>query len=182
MYSYITVGSLTVIRHFDQSYEGSDMNFESPVNASETFRSQSHQGYTRVDCPTPYMRIAGLCLRMGTRLQKLSWNDARAYCAAIDGDLSTLDFKLEMVMAYSKGEWPTLQLYSSRWLGARRTDDEAPFYWLDGEVMPDPKSSLWIYQDIPGFNCVALNRTQEYESKLINYNCSDTISSICQLH
>lgn len=157
---------------------GEHLPLENVLHNNIRDQAQLHQ-MLRTDCPSPYRRIAGFCLQFSF-MTKLTWDDSRAYCQALDGDLAVPYSLLGQVIAYFQGTLPQF-MERGCWIGARRQNPASSFQWLDGTNLPDLRSSVWNYQDIPGYDCVALKNAAAHKKiKLTNLNCTDEMPLLNQ--
>ncbi|XP_063850936.1 perlucin-like protein [Scylla paramamosain] len=104
------------------------------MNAKEN-RSQTENvvNYTDKNCDYPFVRAGSNCVMLTS--QKMSWDDARHYCAsegsdlAIFEDVNTYAEILAMIRRY-EGELPDI------WVGGSDVDREGSWRWVNGKIIP----------------------------------------------
>ncbi|CAL4148015.1 unnamed protein product [Meganyctiphanes norvegica] len=127
------------------------------------------------ECPSGYKQRAGSCFYIHVQ-GSLSWEDARDYCRAFNGDLATPP-NWRLFSAYIKGT--RLLRNTAFWIGLRRPSDGSDgFQWNNGTML-ERNSTLWD-TEIPNYNkktCVVI-RTSNY--KIVSTDCENELFLICQ--
>ncbi|XP_042866056.1 uncharacterized protein LOC122249351 [Penaeus japonicus] len=134
----------------------------------------------RRDCSTPYIRIAGQCLSIRIMFN-VTWEGARGFCRALDGDLVVAASFQDLLLAYLDAYASSARTYRrSQWIGARRADALSSFQWLDGSDLPPLASPAWDYQDDDSYNCVSLELDHSDTYRFRNADCKAGNTVICQ--
>ncbi|XP_042866054.1 C-type lectin domain family 18 member C-like [Penaeus japonicus] len=136
--------------------------------------------YLRRDCSAPYFRIGRECLSVLYTFN-VTWEGARGFCRALDGDLVVAASFQDLLLAYLDAYASFTKMFRCTfWIGARRADALSSFQWLDGSDLPPLASPAWDYQDDDTYNCVSLEVDHNNNFKFKNADCKDRNRMICQ--
>ncbi|XP_047473670.1 C-type lectin domain family 1 member A-like [Penaeus chinensis] len=135
--------------------------------------------FLREDCVSPYLRIAGQCLSI-QRILNVTWEGARVFCRALDGDLVVAGSFQDLLLGYVNAYSSFMKMFRFMWIGASRPDAHSSFRWLDGSDLPPLTSPLWDYQDNDNYNCVYLGLYLNKSYKYRNADCKGRSGVVCQ--
>ena len=132
-----------------------------------------------LDCPLGWDELEDSCYKMMTKFQysaKLSWEDARAVCVGLEGDLVSIDNEKEM--EFIKNISSKFRFFEL-WIGLNDRLKEDQFVWSDGT----PFNRFWSYNNwnygepnnSGNEDCVVLHKL-----KWNDLSCFRTIFYICE--
>ncbi|XP_071541890.1 perlucin-like protein [Panulirus ornatus] len=136
-------------------------------------------------CTSPMRRVGERCLLLAL-WERLSWMDARQYCAGLGGDLAVLTDANNLAdTLHYINEINSERTEVSVWLGGTDQTVEGVWLWVTGDPMPRGPP-FWGYVDNyrsepsggKNQNCAVLYHQDYY---IHDTECSGTFAPLCQL-